>query len=71
MTGDKNKNAICALPLSLLALIITFQHNYLNNPLVHGNAKRNGRFYCRDEPLNDPPSFLSGLSLVLGVLGRS
>ena len=33
MAGDKNKNVIWALLLSLLALITTFQQNYHNNQL--------------------------------------
>jgi len=33
MTGEKKENAIWALLLSLLALIITFQQNYHNNHL--------------------------------------
>ena len=31
MTGDKNKNAIWALLLSLLAIITTLQQNYHND----------------------------------------
>jgi len=53
MAGNKNKNAIWALLLSLLA---TFQQNQLvvtTNEIVG--------LYCRDEPLNDPPPLLSGL----------
>jgi len=33
MTSDKNKNAIWALLLSLLAIITTFQQNYHNDQL--------------------------------------
>ena len=34
IAGDKNKNAVWALLLSLLALITTFQKNYHNYQLV-------------------------------------
>ena len=55
MAGDKNKNEIWALLLSLLALITTFQQNQLvvtTNEIVG--------LYCLDKPLNDPPPLLSG-----------
>ena len=56
MAGNKDKNAMWALLLSLLALTTTFQQNQLvvtTNEIVG--------VYCRDEPLNDPPPLLSGL----------
>ena len=71
MTGDKNKNAIWALLLSLLAIITTFQQNYHNDQLscmVTPNEMVG--LYCRDQPLNDPPPFLRGLSLILGSSQR-
>ena len=49
MTGDKNKNAIWALLLSLLAIITTFQQNYHNDQLscmVTPNEMVG--LYCRD-----------------------
>ena len=63
MAGENNKNAIWALLLSLLALITTFQQYYHNYQLVVTPNEMVG-FYCRDYPLNGPPPFLSGLSLV-------
>ena len=62
MTGDKNKHTIWALLLSLLALTTSFQQTYHNNQLVVTPNEMVG-LYCRD-PLNDPPLFLCGLSLV-------
>ena len=46
MAGDKNKNAIWALLLSLLALITTFQQKYNNNQLVVTPNEMVG-LYCR------------------------
>ena len=63
MAGENNKNAIWALLLSLLALITTFQQYYHNYQLVVTPNEMVG-FYCRDYPLNGPPPFASGLSLV-------
>ena len=65
MASDINKNAIWALMLSLLALIITFQQNYHNNQLVVTPNEIRVGLYCRDMPLNDPPPFLFGSYLVL------
>ena len=45
MAGEK-KNAIWALLLSLLALIITFQHNSRNNQIVVKPNEMVG-LYCR------------------------
>ena len=59
MADDKNKTTIWALILSLLALITTFQQNYYNNQLVVTPKEIIG-LYCHDQPLNDPPPFLSG-----------
>ena len=53
MVGDKNKNAIWTLLLSLLLLKTTFQQNYHYNLLVVTPNKMVG-FYCCDYPLNDP-----------------
>ena len=58
MAGDKNKHTIWALLLSLLALTTSFQYNYHNNQLVVTPNEVVG-VYCRDQPLNDPPLFLS------------
>ena len=58
MAGDKNKHTIWALLLSLLALTTSFQYNYHNNQLVVTPNEVVG-LYCRDQPLNDPPLFLS------------
>ena len=69
MVGDNNKHVIWALLPSLLALITTFQQNYHNNQLVVVPNEMVGR-YCHDYPLNDPPPFLPGLSLVLGSSRR-
>ena len=44
LAGDKNKNAIWALLLSLLALITTFQKNYHNYQLVPTPNEMAGRF---------------------------
>ena len=63
MAGENNKNAIWALLLSLLALITTFQQYYHNYQRVVTPNEMVG-FYCRDYPLNGPPPFLFGLSLV-------
>ena len=57
MEGDKNKHAIWALLLSLLAFT-TCQQNYHNNQLVAMPNEMVG-LSCRDQPLNDPPLFLS------------
>ena len=70
MAGDKNKHTIWALLLSLLALTTSFQYNYHNNQLVVTPNEVVG-LYCRDQPLNDPPLFLSVFfSLVLGSSQR-
>ena len=64
--GDKNKNAVWAFLVSLLASITTFQ--YHNKQLVVTPNEMVG-LYCRAYPLNGliPPfSIFSGLSLVLG-----
>ena len=45
--GDKNKNAIWALLLSLPELVTTFQRNYYNNQLKVTPKKMTG-VYCRD-----------------------
>ena len=45
--GDKNKNAIWALLLSLLELVATFQGNYYNNQLEVTPNEMAG-LYCRD-----------------------
>ena len=63
MAGENNKNAIWTLLLSLLALITTFQQYYHNYQRVVTPNEMVG-FYCRDYPLNGPPPFLFGLSLV-------
>ena len=42
MAGDRNKNAILALLLSLPALITTFQQNYHNNQLMETSNKMVG-----------------------------
>ena len=47
MPGDKNKHAIWALLLSLLALTTIFQQNYHNNQLVVTPNEMVG-LYCRD-----------------------
>ena len=47
MAGDKNKNTIWALLLSLLALTTSFQQNYHNNQLVATPNEMVG-LYCRD-----------------------
>ena len=69
MTGglctDNTKSSISA---SLLALTTTFQqqlavHQFVVTP--NGLYCRLFGLYCRDNPLNDPPPFLSGLSLEL------
>ena len=65
MAGDKTKNAILPLLLSLLALINTFQHNYHSSQLVVTPNAMVG-LYFQDYPLNDPPLFLSYLPLALG-----
>ena len=57
----KNKNAMWALLLSLLALITTFQKNYHNNLLVV-MSNETVRPYCHGYPLNDSPPFLPGFS---------
>ena len=54
MAGDK-KNAIWALLFPLLALIITFQQSY-HNQLVVTPSHIVG-FFCRVNPMNDPPPF--------------
>ena len=70
MARDKNKHTIWALLLSLLVLTTSFQHNYHNNQLVVTPNEVVG-LYCRDQPLNDPPLFLSVFfSLVLGSFQR-
>ena len=69
MAGDKNKHTIWALLLSLLALTTSFQHNYHNNQLVL-TPNEMVSLYCRDQPLNNPLLFLSGLSQVLGSSQR-
>ena len=51
MAGDKKKNALWPLLLSLLAFITTFQQNYHNNQLVVTPNEMVG-LYCRDSPLN-------------------
>ena len=45
MAGDKNKNVIWALLVSLLALITTFQPNYHDNQLVVTRNEMAG-LYC-------------------------
>ena len=45
MAGDKNKHAIWALLLSLLALITTLQLNYHNNQLVVMTDEMVGLYY--------------------------
>ena len=47
MAGDKNKHAIWALLLSLLALTASFQYNYHHNQLVVTANEMVG-LYCRD-----------------------
>ena len=47
MAGDRNKNVILALLLSLPALITTFQQNYHNNQLMATPNKMVG-LYCRE-----------------------
>ena len=47
MAGDKNKHAIWALLLSLLASTTTFQRNYHNNQLV-ATPNEMVSLYCRD-----------------------
>ena len=66
LAGDKNKNAIWALLLSLLALITTFQKNYHNYQLVPTPNEMAGRF----QPINDRPPCLSCLSQVLRSFQR-
>ena len=44
LVGDKNKNAIWALLLSLLALITTFQKNYHNYQVVPTPNEMAGRY---------------------------
>ena len=44
LAGDKNKNAIWALLLSLLALITTFQKNYHNYQVVPTPNEMAGRY---------------------------
>ena len=44
LAGDKNKNAIWALLLSLLALITTFKKKYHNYQLVPTPNEMAGRF---------------------------
>ena len=56
MAGEK-KNAISALLLSLLALIITFQQNYHNNQLLIKPNETVGLYFCRDYLQNEPPPF--------------
>ena len=63
--GERQKNAVWALLLSLLALITTLRQNYGNNrPVVTPNEIVD--LYCHDYPLNELPPLLSGLSLGLG-----
>ena len=45
MAGDKNKNVIWALLVSLLALITTFQQNYHNKQLVVTPNEMAGLYY--------------------------
>ena len=61
MAGDKNKNSIWNLLLSLLASITIFQQNYHDNQLVVTPNEMAG-LYCRDQPLNNAPPFSSCLS---------
>ena len=60
MAGEK-KNAIWALLLSLLALIITFQQNYHNNQLLIKPNEMVGLFLPERTP-----AILSALFLVQG-----
>ena len=57
------------LLLSLLASITTYQQNYDNYELVVTPNEMVG-LYRLDYPLNDPLSFLSGLSLERGSSQR-
>ena len=65
MTGglctDNTKSSISA---SLLALTTTFQQQLAVHQFVVTPNEVFG-LYSRDNPLNDPPPFLSGLSLEL------
>ena len=65
MTGglctDNTQSSISA---SLLALTTTFQQQLAVHQFVVTPNEVFG-LYCRDNPLNDPPPFLSGLSLEL------
>ena len=47
MAGEKDKNVIWALLLSLLASTSTFQQNYQNNQLLATLDEMVG-FYCRE-----------------------
>ena len=64
MSGEK-KNAIWALLLSLLALIITFQQNYHNNQLLIKPNEMVGLFLPL-LPTERTPAILSALFLVQG-----
>ena len=65
MTGNLcTDNTKPSISTSLLALTATFQQQLAVHQFVVTPNEMFG-LYCRDNPLNDPPSFLSGLSLAL------
>ena len=65
MTGNLcTDNTKPSISTSLLALTTTFQQQLAVHQFVVTPNEMFG-LYCRDNPLNDPPSFLSGLSLAL------